>query len=401
MGVAYRTLDELPADPANSDTEASLTIVGLVGIIDPPRPEVGSAIATARGAGVRTIMITGDHQDTAVAIAEAIDLAPPGADAITGSQLSEMSDEELAGRVGQVDIYARVSPEHKVAIVEALKAKGDIVAMTGDGVNDAPALKRSHIGVAMGITGTDVSRETADMVLTDDNYASIVAAIEEGRTIYDNIRKFVFYLISCNIGEILIIFIAMLAGLAAETGQAPLLPIHLLWLNLVTDGLPALALGLEPAEPGIMRRPPRDPAEQVLSRDLWPLIAVQSAVIPLATLSAFVWAYSGPDSMRYAQTVTFATLVTAELLRAYTSRSQEQTIFEMGFASNRYMVLATASSFLLLLVVIYVPALSRLFQTVPLTSQDWIPIALLATLPAVAAEVTKSVRWQRRAPVAG
>ncbi len=396
LGVAYRPLDEVPEDPQPDDIESDLVIVGLVGIIDPPRPEVSSAVGLARAAGVRTIMITGDHRDTAVAIARAINLVGDDAAAVTGAELSELPAGDLLERVSETDIYARVSPEHKVDIVEALKHRGEIVAMTGDGVNDAPALKRAHIGVAMGITGTDVSRETADMVLTDDNYASIVAAIEEGRTIYDNIRKFVFYLISCNIGEILTIFIAMVAGLAAETGQAPLLPIHLLWLNLVTDGLPALALGLEEPEPDVMRRPPRDPSEPVLSRDLWPVIAVQSTIIPLATLTAFMWAYSGPDSIRYAQTVAFATLVTAELLRAYTSRSQEQSILRMGLTSNRYMVLATVSSLLLLLIVLYLPALTRLFQTVPLSPQDWIPIAFLATWPAIAAELAKA--WRRRDP---
>jgi len=390
LGVAFRVLDEVPEEPDAAQIEQDLTILGLLGMIDPPRPEVKDAVARARRAGVRSVMITGDYPNTGVAIARAVGLMQPQGRAVTGSELDRMTDSELDAQIDEIDVFARVSPEHKVRIVEALKERGQIVAMTGDGVNDAPALKRAHIGVAMGITGTDVSRETADMVLTDDNFASIVAAVEEGRTIYNNIRKFVFYLLSCNIGEILIIFVAMLLGLAGDTGQAPLLPIHLLWLNLVTDGLPALALGLEAAEPDVMERPPRDPTEAVLSRDLWPLIGVQSVIDATATLVAFVWAYNGPETIRFAQTVAFATLVTAELFRAFTSRSQWRSIFRMGILSNRWMVLATASSFVLLWIVIYIPGLSRLFQTVPLETSTWIPILALALAPAAAAEVTKA-----------
>ena len=397
IGVACRFADEAEIEHPTAEVfERELIFIGLLGMIDPPRPEVADAIETARRAGVRTVMITGDYPMTALAIAREIGIADEGDAAITGADLQAMDDAALLAAVADTSIFARVSPEHKVRIVEALKARGAIVAMTGDGVNDAPALKRAHIGIAMGITGTDVSRETADMVLTDDNYASIVAAVEEGRTIFTNIRKFVFYLLSCNIGEILIIFVGMLLGAAGVFGlptSPALLPIHLLWLNLVSDGLPALALGLEEAEPDVMSNPPRDPEESVLSRELWPLIGVQAVFDAVAVLAAFAWAYDGPETLRYAQTVAFTTLVTAELLRAYTSRSHMRSIFRMGIFSNPWMVAATLSSFLLQLAVLYVPVLQPLFRTLPLdVVRDWLPILGFALLPATAAEVAKWVR---------
>jgi Ca2+-transporting ATPase len=392
LGVACRALPSGTEAPDTGAVERDLTFIGLVGIIDPPRSEVPQAVALARQAGIRSVMVTGDYVDTAIAIGRTIGLIRPSGQVVSAQDLEAMDEATLAARVDEIDVFARVSPEHKVRIVEALKTRGEVVAMTGDGVNDAPALKRSHIGVAMGLTGTDVSRETADMVLTDDNFASIVAAIEEGRTIYSNIRKSVYYLLSCNIGEILIIFSAMLLGIAG--GQPPLLPIHLLWLNLVTDGLPALALAMEPAERDVMRRPPRDPEEPVLSRELWPLIGAQAVVDALATLSAFVWAWSWRGDMRFAQTVAFATLVTAELLRAYTSRSQHESLLRLGVLANRWMVLATATSFALLLVVLYVPKLVDVFSTVPLALAVWPIILGFAVLPATAAEIAKA--WLRR-----
>jgi P-type Ca2+ transporter type 2C len=393
LAVAYRILDRVPDAPDAETVERDLVLVGLVGMMDPPRPEVAEAVARARGAGVRTVMITGDYRDTAVAVARELGILQPGGQALSGADLDGLDDAALSRAAAEVDVFARVSPEHKVRIVEALKARGEIVSMTGDGVNDAPALKRAHIGVAMGLTGTDVSRETADMVLTDDNYASIVAAIEEGRTIYDNIRKFVFYLLSCNVGEVLIIFVATLLALANEP---PLVPIQLLWLNLVTDGLPALALGLEAAERDVMRRPPRDPGESIITRDMWSMIAVQSVVDAFATLAAFVWAYDGPETLRFAQTVAFATLVTAELLRAFTSRSEIDSIFRIGLLSNRWMVLATSTSFALLLVALYVPHLHEAFGTTTLGLAEWGPIAGFALLPATAFELLKAWRRRRR-----
>jgi Ca2+-transporting ATPase len=296
-----------------------------------------------------------------------------------------MSEQDLAEVVDKINVCCRVSPQHKTKIVDAFKAKGYVVAMTGDGVNDAPALKRANIGVAMGITGTDVSKETADMVLTDDNYASIVSAIEEGRIIYSNIRKFVFFLVACNVGEILIIFLSMLAGL-----PIPMSPIQLLLLNLVTDGAPALALGLEKGEPDIMRRPPRPTAEPVINRDMLLSIIVIAIADTFAVLMSFIWGLSRfPGNVVAAQTVAFTTLVCSELLRAYTSRSETYSIFSIGIFSNRWMVLATGGSFLLLLILIYVPFLQPFVDTVPLSLLDWVEMIPFMFIAPTAAEIVK------------
>ncbi|HZK66056.1 MAG TPA: HAD-IC family P-type ATPase, partial [Chloroflexota bacterium] len=290
-----------------------------------------------------------------------------------------------AGQVEDTTVYARVSPKHKVKIVEALKSHGHVVAMTGDGVNDAPALKRADIGVAMGITGTDVAKETADMVLTDDNFASIVSAVEEGRIIYANIRKFVFFLLSCNVGEILTVFIAMVIGL-----PVPLQPIQLLWLNLLTDGLPALALGMEKAEPGIMERPPRPKTEPILNGEMRIGIAIQGIAIMVATLGAFlIGLQRNPDNHTEAQTMAFATLVISELLRAYTARSEYFSIFTIGIFSNKYMVYATALSAILIIIPLAVPALHPIFKVDLPDTQDWAIIFGMALIPSIIAEITK------------
>ncbi len=386
LGVAYRPMEGLPDTDNLESLEHSLVFVGLLGMIDPARPEVKPAVEVALGAGLKSVMVTGDYPDTAIAIAGEIGLLSPGGRVLTGTELEKMSDAELAEIVEQVDAYARVSPQHKVKIVEAFKACGHVVAMTGDGVNDAPALKRANIGVAMGIAGTDVTKETADMVLTDDNYASIVSAIEEGRIIYSNIRKFVFYLISCNVGEILVIFLAMLAGL-----PIPLTPIQLLWLNLVTDGAPALALGLEQGDPDIMKRPPRPPKEPVINRDMLLGILVQAIVMTAAVLVGFIYGLNRfPDNLIAAQTVAFTTLVVSELLRAFTARSELYSMFKIGVFSNRWMLWAVGSSFLLLLAVIYLPFLQDFFNTVPLELKDWLAITPLFLMASVAAELTKT-----------
>jgi Ca2+-transporting ATPase len=399
LAVACRSYPEAIKDPKPDDAEQDLTFLGLVGMIDPPRPEVRTAIHTARCAGIKTIMITGDHKRTAMAIASDLHMFTPGLQGLTGEELDKLSDEAFAALAEEVDVYSRVSPQHKVRIVDALKARGHIVAMTGDGVNDAPAVKRADIGVAMGITGTDVAKEAADMVLTDDNYASIVAAIEEGRVIFSNIRKFVYYLLSCNVGEILIVLLATLLGLPA----LPFLPIHLLMLNLVTDGFPALALGMEPAEPGVMDRPPRDPKEPIINREMWWGIAVQSVLITTATLGAFlIGLYLFPGDLysaggqanlvkvTQAQTFAFATLVTAELLRAFTSRSERVALLKLGLLSNRSMLWAVGSSLLILLAIIYVPFLDPVFHTAFLTLPEWGLLLALALLPSIGAEVNKA-----------
>ena len=405
LAVACRPLDAALKEPQPDEVEDNLTFLGLVGMIDPPRTEVRAAIQTARCAGIKTIMITGDHKRTAMAIASDLHMFTPGLQGLTGEELDKLNDDEFRALALEVDVYSRVSPQHKVRIVDTLKEKGHIVAMTGDGVNDAPAVKRADIGVAMGITGTDVAKEAADMVLTDDNYASIVAAIEEGRVIFSNIRKFVYYLLSCNVGEILIVFLATLFGLPA----LPFQPIHLLMLNLVTDGFPALALGMEPAEPGIMNRPPRDPQEPIINREMWWGIGVQSVLIMVASLGAFlVGLYLFPgelDALKitHAQTLSFATLVFSELLRAFTARSERLSLWKLGLLSNTNMLWAVGSSLLVLLAIVYVPFLDPIFDTTFLTLSDWGIMLPLALLPAIGAEVTKAVlrvRDARRGPAA-
>jgi P-type Ca2+ transporter type 2C len=392
LGIAYRPLDALP-DEINPDTiEKDLVFVGLLGMIDPPRPEIRDAVARARGAGLKSIMVTGDFKETAVAIARQIGLISEGDRALSGAELNNMSDEELTSIVGDVGVFARVAPEHKVRIVDALKQRDQVVAMTGDGVNDAPALKRANIGVAMGITGTDVTKQTADMVLTDDNYASIVSAIEEGRVIYSNIRKFVFYLVSCNIGEILIIFLSMLGGL-----PIPLRPIQLLLLNLVTDGAPALALGLEKGDPDIMKYPPRPTREPVINGEMQIGIVVQSVVMTIAVLVAFIYGLRHfPGDLETAQSMAFATLVVSELLRAFTARSEYHFVFSKGFFSNKWMWLAVASSLVLLLVVLYVPFIQTFMGTVGLTWSQWTMVLPLTLLASIAAEITKYFLKRRR-----
>jgi len=399
LAVACRELPEVPAGVPAEEIERDGIFLGLVGMIDPPRPEVREAIRRARQAGIKTIMITGDHKRTAMAIASDLHMFTPGLQGLTGEELDRMDDADFRPLASIVDVYARVSPQHKVRIVDALKEQGHIVAMTGDGVNDAPALKRADIGVAMGITGTDVAKEAADMVLTDDNYASIVAAIEEGRVIFSNIRKFVFYLLSCNVGEILTVLLATLMNLPA----LPFLPIHLLMLNLVTDGFPALALGMEPAEPGVMERPPRPPKEPIIHREMWWGIGVQSVLITASTLAAFLiglFVFPGTiDQAKivHAQTFAFTTLVVSELLRALTARSERASLFQLGLWSNKTMLWAIASSLAIILAIIYVPFLDPVFKMTWLTVSDWALILPLALLPAIGAEVTKAVLRQRDA----
>jgi Ca2+-transporting ATPase len=386
LAVACRPQDQASPQIDPDEIEQDMVFLGLVGMIDPPRPEVRVAIQTARKAGIKTIMITGDHKRTAMAIANDLHMFTPGLKGLTGAELEQMDEAGFLSLAQIVDVYARVSPEHKVRIVNALKDKGHIVAMTGDGVNDAPALKRADIGVAMGITGTDVAKEAADMVLTDDNYTSIVSAVEEGRVIFANIRKFVYYLLSCNVGEILIVFIATLLALPA----LPFQPIHLLMLNLVTDGFPALALGMENAEPGIMERPPRSPKEPIINREMWWGTAVQSVLITISTLAAFWLGLRWFEGhIEHAQTFAFATLSFAELLRAFTARSERISLFRLGVFSNRSMLWAVASSLLVLLAIIYLPFLEPIFHTVPLTLREWGFMIPLALVPAVGAEVRK------------
>ncbi|MBV6391505.1 MAG: Calcium-transporting ATPase [Anaerolineales bacterium] len=411
LGFAYRAEKDVPdniEEVKTEELEKDLVFVGLMGMIDPPRAEVRPALEKARHAGIRTVMITGDFPNTARAIAESIGLLRPGKKVMTGAMLDDMDDRELQKVIEDTDVFARVSPEHKMRIVDALQANDEVVAMTGDGVNDAPAIKRADIGVAMGITGTDVAKGTADMVLTDDNYASIVSAVEQGRIIYSNIRKFVFFLLSSNVAEIMIIFLATLAGL-----PAPLTAIQLLWLNLITDGAPALALAMEKGDPDIMDRKPRAKSEPIVNRSMGIGIAVQTVMQTGAVLTAFVlglvWHLEAgaviPDGanilsyvlahdwrdvdVQTAETMAFVTLSLCELFRAYTVRSERASIFKIGVFSNKYMQYAVGISLALLLLVCSVPFLQPIFNTHFLSAREWMIVAGLALTPAIAEEITK------------
>lgn len=349
------------------EVERGLAFLGLVGIIDPPRPEAARAVASARRAGIRTIMVTGDHANTAVAISKELGLLVGEGTALSGIDLNAMDDAELKSAVSHVNVFARVQPEHKVRIVRALRARGEIVAMTGDGVNDGPAVKEADIGIAMGITGTDVTKEASDIVLADDNFATIVAAIEEGRVIYDNIRRFIRYLLGCNVGEVLIMLLATIAGL-----PLPLLPIQILWMNLVTDGLPAIALSVDPGDPDIMDRRPRTPKEGVFARGLHLRIASQGLLIGLSTLIVFVLElYLGSGSLECARTMAFTALVISQLLFVFQCRSEEHRIWEVGLFGNLWLLGAVAVSTLMHLGVLYVSTLRPIFRTVPLSLGQW------------------------------
>ena len=401
IAVAYRMTPEMPKEITAEELETELTFVGLVGMIDPPRPEVVEALKIAKRAGLRTVMITGDYPKTAAAIANSIGLLDKDHQVLTGADLNQIDDETLEREIDRTDVFARVSPEHKVRIVRALRNKQQVVAMTGDGVNDAPALKQADIGVAMGITGTDVAKETADMVLTDDNFSSIVSAVEQGRVIYSNIRKFVYYLLSCNMAEIATIFLATLAGLAS-----PLQPIQLLWLNLVTDGAPALALGTEKGDPDIMEQPPRPPDEPIINRLMLRGIVVQTIAITAVTLGAYLIGlnlYPVAEGVfnEVAATMAFVTLSFSELLRAFTSRSERYPLLKIGIFGNKAMNWAVLSSAVLLLATVYIPILQPIFETTALTWAQWQILLPMLFVPAVVAEATKAIESRRAIVKAG
>ena len=385
LALAIRKWAEVPAgnlEPEQVETE--LTFVGFFALQDPPREEAKEAVAVSRQAGIRTVMITGDHQDTAVAIAQKLDIWRQGDGILTGMQLEKMSQHELEEQVKNTTVYARVSPEHKLRIVDALKANHQVVAMTGDGVNDAPALKRADIGAAMGITGTEVAKEAADMVLLDDNFATIVNAVKEGRTIYDNIRKAVQYLLSCNLGEIVAIFTAILLGMGS-----PLLPVQILWLNLVTDGAPALALGVEPSEKGIMKRPPRNSRAGIFADGVGKEILLQGLVIGLISFAAYWMALQEGRPLVEAHTMAFLTMAFAQLVHSFNMRSREESVFTMRKNPNGKLILAFFSCAFLQLVVIFVPFLRKVFKTAWLQPQDWLIVLALSLSPLVIAEITK------------
>lgn len=365
--------------------EKDLIFIGLMGMIDPPRENVKDSIAECKKSGIRTVMITGDHKNTAFAIAKELGIADNESQAIFGAELDKMPEEELSSRIENLRVFARVSPEHKVKIVKALKSRGNIVSMTGDGVNDAPSLKIADIGVAMGITGTDVAKGASDMILTDDNFSTIVAAIKEGRNIYNNIKKSIIFLLSCNIGEIIALFIGILLG-----WPAPLRPIHLLWVNLITDSLPALALGVDPGDPDVMKQKPRDPKEGLFAGGSGIFLLLNGFVIGILTLTAF---YIGtkiyPNSLEHAQTMAFVVLSVSQLFFSLNMRHPEKSIFQLGLFTNTKLLGAIVFGILLQNIVITVPVLASVFKVYRLTLNDWFFVILLSLLPLILNELAK------------
>jgi len=371
LGFSYKPLEEIPPENSDDITEQDLVWLGLVGMLDAPRPEVREAVARCKQAGIRVLMITGDHQLTALAIAQDLGISQAGDHVLTGQQIEKLTQPQLEVEVSQVSIYARVAPEHKLRIVKALQSRGEIVAMTGDGVNDAPALKQADIGIAMGITGTDVSKEASDMVLLDDNFATIVAATEEGRVVYTNIRRFIKYILGSNIGEVLVIAAAPILGL----GGVPLTPLQILWMNLVTDGLPALALAVEPAEPNVMERPPYNPNESIFARGLGAYMVRFGVVFAIVTTILMVWAHDYAAGLPIERqdiwkTMVFTTLCIAQLGHAIAIRSNSQFIFELNPFSNPYILWAVGGTTILQMMLIYVAPLRNFFGTQVLTMEE-------------------------------
>ncbi|MGH1722865.1 calcium-translocating P-type ATPase, PMCA-type [Enterococcus durans] len=395
LGVAYKDITEIPEELLSEDIENQLTFVGLVGMIDPPRQEVKEAVAQCYDAGIRPVMITGDHKLTAVAIAKELAIFRSGDLAMTGVELDMMPQEVLEEEVAKYSVYARVSPEHKMRIVKAWQANGMVVAMTGDGVNDAPALKVADIGCAMGITGTDVAKGAADMILTDDNFATIVHAVEQGRGIFSNIKKSIQYLLSCNIGEIITIFVAT----ALNFHQMPLVAIQLLWLNLVTDSLPALALGMEPVEPGVMKQKPRDSRKSIFADGFAASMIFYGVLVGVITLAAYwlgEYVLSNPNvADGTANTMAFATLVFGELTRAFAVRSETRSIFSIGVFSNSAMNKAFLVSLALQLAVLFIPFLQEIFKVQSLTGMEWLIVILLSLVPLIVSEITKAFRSKK------
>lgn len=398
LALAYRQLPHgFISDPPQEElVEQNLIFIALTAMADPPRDDVKRAIRIAAGAGVRTVMVTGDHKQTAVAIGRQLGIGS-NALALTGDDLDKLDEENFLKSLQRVSVFARVSPRHKLRIVRGLQHLGHIVAMTGDGVNDAPAVKEADIGVAMGISGTDVTKEASSMVLADDNYVTIVAAIEEGRGIYENIRKFIRYLLACNVGEVLTMFITAVAGL-----PMPLLPIQILWMNLVTDGLPAVALSVDPPDTNVMNRPPRQPKEGVFAHGLHLKILMRGSLIGFCTVALFVLALCmRPGELGWAQTMTFTTLVTSQLLYVFQCRSEYRSIFDIGLFSNPYLLFASGLSFLMQLAVIYSPAAANIFHTTPLGMADWLLIAIASGWSIVLEGILRLLRikWRRHIAV--
>jgi len=386
LAVAYKDIDKLPDKVTVETVENALVFVGLIGMIDPPRPEVKEAVSKCKIAGIRPVMITGDHKITALAIAKEIGIYREGDQTVTGSDLENMSDNDLYRNVKSYSVYARVAPVHKVRIVKAWQSYGDIVAMTGDGVNDAPALKQADVGVAMGVTGTEVAKEVADIILTDDNFATIVNAVEEGRRIYDNILKAIQYLLSSNVGEVLLILIASLLNLGN-----PLTPILILWINLVTDSLPALALSMDPAEKDIMRRKPRDPQKGIFGRGMVWRIIYQGTTIGLISLAAYLIGFND-GGQPLGQTMAFAVLGFAQLIHVRNLHSNKISCFKISPLLNRPLIGAIVVSAAFMALILLIPPVMNIFGTVPMDGTHWTYVLLLSLVPIVMVELMKLLK---------
>jgi Ca2+-transporting ATPase len=384
LAFAYKTTPAGLQVLDESSSEKGLIFLGLMGMMDPPREEVKEAVQKCHEAGMKVVMITGDHKETAQAVARELDILSPGAKALTGAELDSLGQEEFDHVVEDVAVYARVSPEHKLRIVRSLKGKGHIVTMTGDGVNDAPALKNADIGVAMGITGTDVTKEAADLVLADDNFASIVAAVEEGRAIFDNIRKYLTFLLSANIGELLIMLVAGLFGY-----PLPLVPVQILYVNLATDGLPALALGIDPPMQDLMRRRPRDPKLSIFAGLKGWIVGI-ALLLSLAMMGLFVYGLTS-RGLAEARSLVFAAIIVFELAFAFSCRSQNQTIFRLGVTSNKYLVAAVLSQLALLFLIIYTPSIAPLFEVSRITLGNWLLVIMAGMSGFGLAEIAKAI----------
>ena len=395
LGLAYRNLPD--EEEWDESVEEGMVFVGLVGMIDPPREEVKEAIKTCERAGIKTVMITGDHQVTAEAIATELAIVKGGA-VVSGRQLEQLDQREFDATVEGVDVYARVSPAHKLKIVTALQTKDHVVAMTGDGVNDAPALKQADIGIAMGITGTDVTKEAADMILTDDNFASIVAAVEEGRGIYGNIKKYLIYLLSCNLGEILLMAVAILFGplFGLPAGIIPLLAIQILYVNLATDGLPAIALSVDPPEADNMERPPRPKGETVFTPGVLRYLIGAGVWTAFVSLTVFIWAIHAGRGTVEARALCFVTLILIQFFNAFNCRSEQRSLFQIGVFANRWLWLAILWECVILILVLYIPVLQGAFRVFPLAVGDWLIVIFSASTIFIVAEAYKLIsRWKR------
>ena len=402
LGFAYKELDKLPTNEEMQTIENHLTFVGMVGMIDPPREEAKQAVEKCKSAGIKTVMITGDHKITATAIAKQLGILEDESEAITGAELEKMSDEELIKNVRHYSVYARVAPEHKVRIVRAWQANGEIVAMTGDGVNDAPALKNADIGCAMGIVGTDVAKEAADVILTDDNFATVVSAVEEGRRIYGNILKAIQFLLSSNVGEIIVLFTAIMItpllakwfGITDISALEPLLPIQILWINLVTDSLPALALAVDPAEKDIMNKKPKK-EKGIFTKGMSLRVVYQGIMIGLITLAAFIIGLATPsattdsEKIQIGQTMAFCVLALSELVHVFNVRDNKKSIFKGGLFNNSKLIWATIASASLMFVILFIPALRDIFSIAMLPKENILETILLVFSPILIVEIFK------------